>query len=328
MGTSRRHFLQLAALGSTSLAFPHLSFAQRADTAVIVGGFAAGGTVDTLARRAAQGMGGDYANTVVVETRAGAGGQIAVQAVTRAAPDGRTLLVTPMSMLGIYPHTYKNLSYKPLEDLAPVSLGCVFDFGFAVGPAVPASVKDVPGFLAWARENPNQANFGSPAAGSVPHFVGELIGRAGDARLQHVAFRGSQPAIVDMMGGQIAAVSAPIGEFLPHISTGKVRVLGASGKERNRFMPEVPTLVEQGMKDMVYGEWFGFFLPKGTPADTVERANASLVRALKAKEVVEGLALMGLEARSSTPKELDERLRGALEFWGPVIKEIGFTADA
>jgi tripartite-type tricarboxylate transporter receptor subunit TctC len=176
----------------------------------------------------------------------------------------------------------------------------VFDMGFAVGPQVPASVKTVPEFLEWCKANSNGANFGSPAPGSVPHFVGELIARAGKVDMRHVGFRGSQPAILDLMGGQIAAVSAPVGEFLPHLAGGKVRLLATSGATRNKFVPSVSTLVEQGFKDMVYGEWFGFFLPGKAPADLVQKANTAIRAALADKEVIAGLAAMGLEARSST----------------------------
>jgi tripartite-type tricarboxylate transporter receptor subunit TctC len=232
-----------------------------------------------------------------------------------------------MSMLGIYPHIYKKLSYDPINDVLPVSLGCTFDFGFAVGPLVPASVKTVPEFLAWCKANPSLANFGSPAAGSVPHFIGALMGRAAEVDLRHVAFRGTQPAILDMIGGQIAAVSGPIGEFTQHVAAGKCRLLGATGAKRSQFAPQTATLAEQGMKDFVYSEWFGFYVPAKTPADIVNRLNAALRVALAAPETVSGLALMGLEAQSSSPAELAARLKADTERWGPLVKTIGFTAE-
>ena len=130
------------------------------------------------------------------------------------------------------------------------------------------------------------------------------------------------------MGGQIAAVSAPVGEFLPHLSGGKIRVLATSGATRNKFVPGASTLVEQGLKDMVYNEWFGFFLPGKAPADLVQKANASIRAALADKEVIAGLASMGLEARSSTPTELAALLKADGEKWGPIVKAIGFTAES
>ncbi len=327
MFTQRRHFLQLA-LGSAASTLPLLGQAQTADNAKILAGFAAGGTIDTLARRVATKLSGSYARSVVVDNRPGAGGQIAISALKSAAPDGNTLLVTPMSMLGIYPHTYRKLPYDPVADLTPVSLGVEFDMAFAVGPMVPASVKTVPEFLAWCEANKQQANFGSPAPGSVPHFVGVLIGRAGKVELQHVGFRGSQPAIMDMLGGQIAAVSAPVGEFLPHVAGGKLRILATSGAKRNKFVPGVPTLVEQGYKDLVYGEWFGFFLPGKATPEVVQRANTAVRAALASNDVIDGLAAMGLDARASSSTELAALLKADTERWGPIVKSIGFTAES
>lgn len=271
---------------------------------------------------------GTYAKAVTVDNRPGAGGQIAVSALKASPADGSTLLVTPMSMLGIYPHTYKKLPYDPLVDLTPVSMAVQVEMGFAVGPLVPASVSTVPDFLAWCNANPTQANFGTPAPGSVPHFVGMLIGRAGHVDLRHIGFRGTQPAIMDLVGGQIAAVSAPVGEFLPHLPGGKLRILATSGATRSRFTPQVATLAEQGYKSLVYGEWHGFFLPGNASAAVVTQANAEIRKALGAKEVVDGLAAMGLEVRASSPDELAAALKADLERWGPIVKSIGFTADA
>ena len=327
MQTNRRELMQLA-LGAVAASLPLMGHAQSIETAKVLAGFAPGGTVDTLARRVATKLAGSYAKAAVVDNRPGAGGQIAISALKAAAPDGSMLLVTPMSMLGIYPHTYKKLPYDPVADLTPVSLGVVFDMGFAVGPLVPATVKTVPEFLEWCKANPKDANFGSPAPGSVPHFVGELIGRARSVDLRHVGFRGSQPAILDMLGGQIAAVSAPLGEYLPHVAGGKARILATSGTARNKFAPTVTTLVEQGLKDMVFGEWFGFYLPGKAAPDVVQKANAAVRAALASADVIDGLAAMGLEAKSSSPADLAAILKADADKWGPIVKAIGFTAES
>jgi tripartite-type tricarboxylate transporter receptor subunit TctC len=233
-----------------------------------------------------------------------------------------------MSMLGIYPHTYKKLPYDPVADFQPVSQAVRFDFGFAVGPMVPASVKTLAEFIAWCKANPKDANFGSPAAGSVPHFVAELFGRAAGVDLKHVPYRGTQPAIVDLIGGQVAGVSGPVGEFLQHLPGGKVRLLATSGAARNRFAPAVPTYAEQGFKDIVFDEWFGFFMPAKVPADALARASTALRTALSAPDVVDALGMMGLEARPSTPAELAALLKKDSERWAPLIKTIGFTAES
>jgi tripartite-type tricarboxylate transporter receptor subunit TctC len=280
--------------------------------------------VDTTARRVADKLREVLAKSVVVENRTGAGGQIALSALKAAAPDGLTLLVTPMSMLGIYPHTYKKLPYDPVADFQPVSQAVRFDFGFGVGPMVPATVKTLAEFVAWCKANPKDANFGSPAAGSVPHFVAELFGRAAGIDFKHVPYRGTQPAIADLMGGQVASVSGPVGEFLQHLPTGRVRLLATSGNARNRFAPTVPTYAEQGFKDIVFEEWFGFFMP----AKVLARTSTAIRNALGAPDVVDALALMGLEARPSTPTELAALLKRDTERWAPLVKTIGFTADS
>ena len=315
----------LSGLGAAPLARAQ---AAAFESARIVTGFTPGGTSDTICRRVAERLKPGYAKTVVVENRSGAGGQIAIQFMKTVPADGATLLQTPMSMLGIYPHIYRKLPYDPVADLTPVSLGAVFDFGFAVGPAVPASVKNVGEFLAWCKVNPTQANYGSPAAGSTPHFIGVLIGRAGGVDLKHVPYRGTQPAILEMMGGQLPAVSGPIGEFTQHVASGRCRILGVSGAQRSRFAPDVPTLAEQGYKDLVFNEWFGFYLPAKAAPDVVQRANVAMRAALAGPEVIEGVAVMGLEARSSTPAELAAMLKADTERWGPIVKSIGFTAES
>jgi tripartite-type tricarboxylate transporter receptor subunit TctC len=330
MHVSRRR-LATAAAGSLALsALPALPARAQPlpDTARILAGFAPGGTVDVTARRVGDRLRDVAAKSVIVENRTGAGGQIALSGLKTAAPDGTTIALTPMSMLGIYPHTYRKLPYDPVTDFVPVSQAVRFDFGFAVGPAVPASVRGVRDFVAWAKANPKDAAFGSPAAGSVPHFVGELLSRTAGVELRHAPYRGTQPAILDMMGGAVAAVSGPVGEFLQHLQTGKARLLATSGPTRNRFAPTVPTFAEQGFADMVYDEWFGFFAPAKTPTEVVARLSAGIGTALAAPEVVESLATMGLEPAPSTPAALAALLAKDTARWGPIVKAIGFTAES
>jgi tripartite-type tricarboxylate transporter receptor subunit TctC len=318
-----------AALGASAL--PAALRAQPApaiETVRVVTGFPPGGTSDTICRRVAEKLKGTYARNAVVENRTGAGGQVAIDLMRAAPRDGTTILQTPMSMLGIYPHIYRKLAYDPVNDLTPASLGCNFDFGFAVGPMVPASVRNVPDFIAWCKANPDKGNYGSPAAGSTPHFIGALLGINTKTDLKHVAFRGTQPAILDMIGGQIASVSGPVGEFTQHVAAGKCRLIATSSAQRSRFAPDVPTFAEQGLRDLVFREWFGFFLPGKPAPEVLARANAALREALAAREVIDGLAMMGLEATSSTPDELRTQLRNDHDRWGPIVKTIGFTADS
>jgi len=329
MQLSRRHLIRSASATALLAAIGQQASAQaQIETLKIVTGFAAGGTSDNTCRRVGARLTGSYAKTVVVENRTGAGGQIAIQYVKGQPADGTVLLQSPTSMFTIYPHIFKKLPYDPLADVTPVSLACVFDFGFAVGPLVPASVKSLADFVAWAKANPSLANYGSPAAGSTPHFVGALLGIKAGIDLKHAAYRGTQPAMQDLLGGQIAAVSGPIGDITQHLASGKVRILATSGAKRNRFAPDVPTFAEQGYPDLTHSEWFAFWLPPKTDGALVARMNAALREALASKEVIDGLAVFGLEALSSSPAELAALLKADTAKWAPIVKTIGFSADA
>lgn len=329
MSISRRNVLQSAGATALLATVGQRAFAQaQLETVRLVTGFAAGGTSDTTCRRVATRLAPEYAKSAVVENKTGAGGQIAVQFVKAAAPDGSTVLQTPTSILTIYPHIYKKLPYDPVADLTPLTLACVFDFGFAVGPAVPLSVRTVPEFLVWAKANPLGQNFGSPAAGSTPHFIGALLGKSAALDFKHAAYRGTQPAMLDLLGGNISAVSGPIGDITQHLPTGKVRILGTSGLKRSRFAPDVPTFAEQGLPSLTHSEWFAFFLPAKASPEIVGRLSAAMKFALAQKDVIDGMAAFGLEAMSSTPAELADLIRRDTAKWAPIVKQVGFTAEA
>jgi len=293
-------------------------------------GFPAGSSGDIAARRVAERVGGTpYAkNAAVVENRPGAGGRIALDGLKAAPADGSVLAMSPFSPLAIYPHVYRKLSYDPVADFMPVSIAAIMHHGLAVGPAVPASVGNVREFLAWAKANPGQANYGSPAAGSTPHFLGALLALNNGVELKHVPYRGSVPGITDVVGGQIAAMFTPAGDFLANHRAGRLRLLATSGRTRLPFAPDVPTFAEQGFADLTVEEWFGFYAPARTPAAVVAAANAAINAALKDKALADGLAVVGLLAQGSTPEEMARSQRSEFERWGPLVKQIGFTAES
>ena len=327
--TTRRDFTRsiASAAALTSLGLPLASRAQGSlELAKILVGFPAGGTTDALSRRIADKLRGQYAANVVVENKPGAGGQIAVTTLKDSPADGSVMLLTPSSMLSIYPFTYPRLPYK-LDDVAPVSVACYFSHGFGVGPAVPASVKTIKEFLAWAQANPDKANYGSPAAGSMPHLVAALLAQITKSDLKHIPYRGSAPAIQDLLGGQISAMSSPVGDYLPYLKTGKLRLLATSGPKRTPFAPDVPTYKEQGYP-IALREWYGFFLPAKASAQTLRRAAAYLQPALAQPDVISSLAQVGMEVQSSTPEQLAEWLKADAEEWRRLIKTIGFTAES
>ena len=325
--TTRRQFaVQLTGLAALGAGFQGAAHAQQPpDLARLLVGFPPGGSTDNVARRLAEKMRGLYAGNVIVDNRPGAGMQIAVSTPKDAAPDGTSLLLSPPSPFSVYPFTYRKLPYA-VEDVTPVSMVCAFPFALAVGPAVPDSVRNLPDFIAWSKANPGKANFGSPASGSTPHLVGSVLGKMAGIELIHVAYRGDAPGLQDLMGGQIAAYSTVLGSYLPHLKSGRLRLLAVSGTERSAFVPDLPTYREQGYAlDMT--EWFGVFVPTRTPVATVQRAAESVRIAVAQPDFVRGLAEFGMTARSSTPQEIATRLRAETDQWRIHVKNIGFTAD-
>lgn len=323
----RRDFLQ-ASLGATALAALPAA-AQTVDQVKIYYGFPAGSAGDSVARRVAEKLGGSAytRNPGVVENRPGAGGRIALDVLKSAPSDGSALTLSPFSCISIYPHIYSKLTYAP-QDFVPVSIAAVMHHGLAVGPLVPANVRTVKDFLAWARANPNQASYGSPAAGSTPHFIGALLGMNNGVDMKHVPYRGSVPGVTDVVGGQIAAMVTPSGDFIPNHKAGKLRLLATSGRARSPFSPDVATFAEQGFPDLVVEEWFGFYAPPRTPSLLVNRANEAINKALKEKSVIDSLATVGLIARGSTPGEMAASQKAEFDRWGPLVKKVGFTGDS
>lgn len=318
--------------GAAALLLPALrpALAQLVDQPKIFFGFPAGSSGDITARRVAEKLAGTpYSRQApVVENRAGAGGRLALDALKASPPDGTALALSPLTTMAIYPHSFTRLGYDPFKDFVTVGTAAIIQHGLAVGPLVPASVKTVKDFLAWAAANPAQANYGSPGAGSTPHFLGALLALNGKVDLKHVPYRGSVPGVADVAGGQIAAMVTPHGDFIAQHKAGRLRLIATSGKARSPFMPDIPTFAEQGFPELTAEEWFGFYAPARTPAPIVDAANAAINAALKDKAVIDGLAVVGLIAFGGTPDEQLKSQRAEYERWGPVVKRVGFTADS
>jgi len=327
--STRRQVLQASASAALLTAL-RPAFSQTVEQVKIYYGFPAGSAGDSVARRVGEKLAGSQytRNSAVVENRPGAGGRIALDVLRTAPSDGSALALSPFSCISIYPHIYTKLSYDPFRDFVPVSIAAVMHHGLAVGPLVPASVKNVREFLAWAKANPNQASYGSPAAGSTPHFIGALLGMNNGVDMKHVPYRGSVPGVTDLVGGQIAAMVTPSGDFIPNHKAGKIRLLATSGKQRSPFTPDVPTFAEQGFADFVVEEWFGFYAPPKTPSLLVNRANTAINAALKEKSVVDSLAVVGLIARGSSPQEMIVSQKAEYDRWGPLVKRVGFSSDS
>lgn len=317
---------QLVAASAALGAWPWAARAQALETTRLLVGFPAGGTVDAVSRRIADKLRGGFAKTAVVDNKPGAGGRIAVEELKRSPNDGSTLLVTPAAMITLYPHLYTKLAYG-VEDVTPIGTAATVAFALGVGPMVPESVKNVKDFLEWCKANPQSASYGSPGAGSPPHMVAALLGKESGVPLNHVPYRGSAPGIQDLLGGQIASFSSPIGDYLPHVKAGKLRVLAVSSPKRSRFLPDVPTYTEQGFKALEQVEWYGVFLPAKASPDVVQRASAALRAALTAPDMAEGLAQFGMDVTVSSPAEHAKMVKDENAAWAPIVKRVGFTPE-
>lgn len=323
----RRDFLA----GTAALASTGWFGAARAQAlpgnAFIISGFPPGGMGDYVARPLAEKLRGKYAANVLVEAKVGAGGRIATEYVKRAAPDGLTILQIPSGVMALYPHTYKKIAYDPFADFIPVTSTVTYQFVLTAGPGLPAEVRTLPDLLKWAKANPKQASYGVPAAGSALHFTGMMLQKASGVEMTAVAYRGGAPLLADVLGGQIPVSINVLGEVLPHIRSGKLRALAVTSAERSVFLPDVPTLAEQGYKDIVVQEYLGWFLPAKTPAEIVNRLNAQVREALQSPEYIEALAKNGLQPRHQSPEEFARVVRADHQRWQPVVRASGFTAE-
>jgi len=324
----RRALLRGAAGAGLVAAWPTLAQPKTPGVAKLVVGFPAGGSIDAVARRLADSLRAVVADTVIVDNRPGAGGRIAIDALRRAPADGEQWLITPGSMLVIYPHVYKKLNYDPQRDLLPVAQIADVPLALAVGPGAPASVVDVPSYIAWVKSGAaTHGVIGTPAAGNITHFLAFLIGKSGGFSPQYVPYRGSAPAINDLLGGQIPAVVNPLTEMLPHLPSGKLRVLGVTARQRSAFLPQVPTFVEQGHPTVVGSEWMGMFARPDTPAPLVQRMTAGVRDALKTPAVLESLQKLALEPAGTDGPRLARRVGEELAGWREVSRVFGFQLD-
>ncbi len=326
-GSLSRRQLVMGGAALTALGMAGRAAAQGTGSAFIVSGFPAGGMGDYVARPLAEKMRGKYAPNILVESRTGAGGRIAVEYVKRAASDGLTILQIPSSPMVLYPNTYKKLNYDPMADFIPVCSTVTYAFSFTAGPGLPAEIKTVAEYIRWAKANPKLASYGIPAAGSALHFAGMMLQKAAGFEFTSVAYRGGAPLLQDVMGGQVPVSFNVIGEVLPHVRSGKLRSLAVTSADRSIFLPDVPTLVEQGYKDIALQEWLGWFVPAKTPMDTVNKLNAIVREGLQAPDLVESLGKNGLQISTQSASEFARIVKTDFDRWSVIAKATGFTAE-
>ncbi|HTV35626.1 MAG TPA: tripartite tricarboxylate transporter substrate-binding protein, partial [Xanthobacteraceae bacterium] len=323
---SRRQVLRTSAVGLLAAGGAPRAYAQTIDKlAHIIVGFPAGGGTDIVARVLAQALAGTYATNIIVEDKPGASARLAVEYVKNAPPDGSVLLFTPDFPMTLYPFSFKSLAYDPLRDFIAVAPAAKGMLTLVVGPAVPADVKSLAGFIAWCKANPDKANIADTSAGATPHLTGVMLGLAAHVALTAVHYRGGAPAMEDLIGGHVPASVNPVSEVISFAKAGSIRALAVTGEKRSPFLPDVPTMKEQGF-DVVVESYSGVFLPAKTPDAIVTALSEAMRKASRSQQMIESLAKFGTEPSYQTPAEFTATIKAEMAQWAPVVKASGFVA--
>ncbi len=319
LALSRRHFTALA----LSAAMP--AFAQDARSIEWVVGFAPGGGSDVVARTVADAMSRQLGQTIVVNNKPGAATNLAADYVAKSREIGRVLLTADYATLATNPWLYPKLPYNADKDLAAVGMLVRFPLILVVGPQVPA--KSFKEFVTWVKAQPGGVNYASPGAGTPHHLATELLRQRTGLTLTHVPYRGAAPALQDLMGGQLPFMLVESAGGMPYITTGKLRPLAVASATRMKTLPEVPTMIEQGLAGFEAFAWQGVAVPAATPPAEIERLNKALVAALDSTMVKARFQTLGVEAMPGTPAQMNEFARQERERWGAVIRDIGLKLE-
>ena len=308
-------------LGGTSA----LAQAYPTKPVTIIVPFAAGGTTDILARIIGQALTAELGQSVVVDNRAGAGGNIGGQAAAKAAPDGHTLFMGTVGTHAINASLYKKMPFDPVKDFAPLTRVANVPNLLVANPAQPyKSVKDL---IAYAKANPGKVNFGSSGNGSSIHLSGELFKSLAKVDMQHVPYKGSAPAVTDLLGNQIGIMFDNMPSAIQHVRSGKLVPLAVTTAKRSPELPNVPTIAEAGVPGYEATSWFGMFAPAGTPAPVLAKLNAAIVKVLGQPDVKKKINEQGAEVYSETPEQFAAFIQAESVKWGKVVKESGASLD-
>ena len=330
---SRRRQVLIALFATVAMTAPltpvlapaHADGAYPARPIRLVVPFPPGGSTDVLARLLAEDLRNDLGQPIIVENRPGAGGNIGGELVARAAPDGYTLLMAAAGPTVINPSLYSKMAYDPAKDLAPISL-LVDDHNLmAVNPAVPAT--DVKSFISWARANPDKVSFGSPGNGTPAHLGGELFNQMAGTTMQHVPYKGSGPAVADLMGGQISMMIDNMPALMPQVKAGKLRALAVASAQRASGAPEIPTVAESGLPGFTVTAWKGLMAPAGTPPPIIAKLNAAVAKVLAQPALRQRLIETGAEPVASSPEACAGRISRDSADWAKLVKSTGARID-
>jgi tripartite-type tricarboxylate transporter receptor subunit TctC len=325
MLTSRRAF---AACAAAAALYPAIALADAFPTKTLslVVPYATGGPTDAMARTLAVALQPVLGQTVIVENKAGAGANIGAEYVARAPADGHIMMFGTSAPLAINPYLYPKLGYDPVKNFTPVIQVGYLPNVLVAHPSVPA--QNVKELIAHAKANRGKLSFASSGSGASSHLAGVLFNMRAGTDIQHIPYKGTGPALNDLLGGQVSMSFTDVLTALPHIQAGKLRVLGVTSIKRSRALPNVPTLSEQGLKDFDASVFFGIVVPAGTPQDVVSKLNAAYIKVLGQPDVKEKLERQGLEPPPSyTPAQLAVYMRNEASKWRDVIKASGAKVD-
>ncbi|MGY4479543.1 tripartite-type tricarboxylate transporter receptor subunit TctC [Bradyrhizobium sp. USDA 3364] len=322
---TRRDIMTASAAGialvATGQTIRPLAAQPRLKTAHILTGYSPG-LPDAVARLVAGQM-KDYADSIVVETRPGASGRIAIEAVRSAEADGSVMLLAPLGFIALFPHIYKTLGYAA-QDFAPVSTVGSFATLLAVGPRVPNDVRSLADFVAWCRANPTQATYGTPGVGTTLHFIGAMLGRTAAFEYLHVPYQG-RGAVQDLLKGEIASAVMPVDSLLGQVQSGQLRALATTGPRRLNALPDVPTVAEAGYPALRDLTWFGIFLPASTPPAIVAQLNNAIQASLRTDEVKSGMAKLSVDVDAIAMNDFARLLATESARWKAIVEATGFT---
>jgi tripartite-type tricarboxylate transporter receptor subunit TctC len=284
-----------------------------------------GGSAKGVALHLAERLREPLGRPVYVEEKAGGGGRIAALVLKNAAPDGATVAMLPIAVPVLTPMTFKDVQYDAMHDFAPVSQIASYRFGFAVAANHPA--KSFPEYVAWLQAHRSEAFYGTPAAGSLPHFLGVLIARSIGIEMTQVAYKGFAPMSIDLMSGTVAAGISSISDLIELHQAGRIRILATSGTEREARLPGVPTFGEEGYPSVQASGWVGFFAPARTPAPVIHAWSSAVNAVLQSAQTRQKLVELGLDPTGTSPEALKAIMVDDIARWAPIVQASGFHAD-
>jgi tripartite-type tricarboxylate transporter receptor subunit TctC len=321
-----RAWVRNVMLGAALLALPAAAAAQSYPSRpiTIVIGYTPGAVSDLAARTISDGLHQAWGQPVIVENRPGSGGNIGAAYVARAAPDGYTLMVGTDAQLASNVHLYKHVGFDPVKDLAPVAYAGANIICLAVNTQLP--INSVADLIAYAKQNPGKLAYGTSGVGSPHHLAGELLRQKTGIDIQHVPYRGGGAAVNDLLGGHIGMAFLSLSAVVPHVNTGKVRIIAMVEKTRYAAMPDIPTIGET-VADFEMSSWLGIFAPAGTPADVIAKLNDGIGKVLTAEAVKAKLANLGLVVVAGKPEELANVVKDGLKVRGDLVKAAGIQPE-